>query len=1428
MPFPYRPSTLAPSFGHFGFTLGALAIASAVFLSSCASKTPGLPTDLNRSGNVPVTLKNESKPQKITFGAYVTPPYKTLPIRSWILAAPDGDFTWNVNNLRLNNLEAPGSLEVHSLEEFRTATGIEKIDSFLTVRDLGVWRNHRLLSVVANPNSRIRVAPADNREKAVQHRLVEFELEVRFAEPASKRRTSSSPKSAMPSEISEFLRGQVANPEGVDLYALAKLPPAPEYASEALVATTPWEETGIPVEEWKAISVTENDLYALDGRWMIENGLDPAATTPEEVVLFSRGHRIPLLLLGGEPNTPFATGGRVAFWGEKSQSHETNARVYYVAVKAKPDATMLLTAPTAVPVETGAQDFQRTIRLEQDNTLEKRLGNFLTVRDMTWVWGALSPTEPTPFEFNLPGLPTDVPEAKAQLFFYQSQSGLKGTALLEVSVNGNRIQEAQLTSTSNSLEITIPANILKRVGNVLEIRSADSTPNQTLGLVYLDNIELQHESLFRGDNGRLEIQFAESDGALSANALQLSNFRFLQTRVIDLENPEAPTFRPLSVTARDGFIAQPFSSKSRLLVFEQDRLARAPQAQPVVLPTALNADQPTTTLIITHPDFLAQANRLEAINAHSPKRALADSNLEWNEVTVVLSDSIYHAQSGGELSSEAIRQYLAQLIRTPEGKSLDHVILFGDCTSDGQRVTRNNVLNFIPTYAYDTSGTPGIDPYACDAYYSWLAGNDQVADLFVSRISVNNDEDATAYVDKTVEHLSGAISEDWTKRIFALTDAESFSPAFDEMTPDFSTSYTLEHARSYDAIWEDNYYLPESVVVEKISKVSPVLTRRIASEFNNGVGTVIYLGHGSPNIWSNQRIWFGGDSPSSDNLLLQNKGKYPFLATFTCNNGAIDYPIPQWNVTIVEDMMRQKEAGTIAAFVPSGPGYTRSHMALLQGLIRAMNNGGSQSYASLGEAARLNYQSVLGEDSESRMFLTLGAGSLHQSGANLPQVVEPLETYTNPLRILRTEQNTLGDQLTLSILNDNPSQVSAEVFVHSKALEGVFADPAGEDNLRRSLVFLKPYSVQKVSFPIYEKEKESLITGEIKSPLNVLQFQFTAGTEYLPSQDLRIAPSNYAGQKPNYQILAANPRSESILVYAELEFTEADGTKNLRKTANYSIPAKAQTMLEVTVNTGTQFNQPEEVSVTLYEVLKSDDSKVIQSRVLKTNPNQLTDLVLLPKTLAISPEKPTAGATIFVEGFVENRSSVVSTPTRIALYLESEPEKELSSRAPHPLANLEHILPGEKGFFRTRWDPVGKVGDFNLQVVLDPDSRLVEASRENNRATLPLSIRTKWNLVPAGIAFRPLSEEGFVELSANVLNKGESNALEVVVLFYSSEKQTEETLIGQVPLEIVPAGEERIATFKWDVRQSVSSLQVKPSFAISLRGSRQRISSVTD
>jgi hypothetical protein len=145
-----------------------------------------------------------------------------------------------------------------------------------------------------------------------------------------------------------------------------------------------------------------------------------------------------------------------------------------------------------------------------------------------------------------------------------------------------------------------------------------------------------------------------------------------------------------------------------------------------------------------------------------------------------------------------------------------------------------------------------------------------------------------------------------------------------------------------------------------------------------------------------------------------------------------------------------------------------------------------------------------------------------------------------------------------------------------------------------------------------------------------------------------------------------------------------------------------------------------------------------------------------------------------------------------------------------------------------RWDPSNNRNVNAIRVVVDGPGTLVEPNRENNAETLPIDVRTSWELEPVGIRPARSDKADTLRLVAAVRNSGETDARRVAVFFYSSLEQNDETFIGESIVERVPAGQTVEVPFDWDLSTTSLSEMPQVSFAIAIKGSLQRTSSVSE
>ena len=278
--------------------------------------------------------------------------------------------------------------------------------------------------------------------------------------------------------------------------------------------------------------------------------------------------------------------------------------------------------------------------------------------------------------------------------------------------------------------------------------------------------------------------------------------------------------------------------------------------------------------------------------------------------TVIIDvDAIYNEFNNGEFSPEAIRRFVAYVFQNWAKPKPANIIFMGDSSRDYRGEYRNEVVNYVPIYVLGEKRSS----YASDYWYVAVAGDDDIPDMNVGRISVNNPEDADNIVEKIIRYSTHNESADWQKRLaFISDDSEGFHQRCDELIRDYTpAAYEVEKIYLDDFKFEDNFYVPKEKLhmLKQYNKVSPDCNKAIFELLHKGTSIIEFYGHGAPNIWTDERIWFGGDSLYSDNKRLDNIDKLPLIINMTCSTGAIDFPDKPWNICIGEDMLRTKNGG---------------------------------------------------------------------------------------------------------------------------------------------------------------------------------------------------------------------------------------------------------------------------------------------------------------------------------------------------------------------------------------------------------------------------------------------------------------------------------------------------------------------------------------
>ncbi len=822
----------------------------------------------------------------------------------------------------------------------------------------------------------------------------------------------------------------VANPGGLERFAVAE-PPLPG----GLTCDPTDPRRLVPGERpWARIRIGRDGLYRIGRDDLIRAGIASDQADPSQIRIFSRGTQTPLVRAATGDGTGLAPG--VYFWATGENGPYTRERIYWITLaRAYPD-------PQIRPAEPEAGHFaersvvRRHYRRDRDEHLVTLHGRFLAVEAMRWVETTLRPSEDVAVPIALPDHVAGAEPARVSVEFLVDREVAALQPRVEVRA-GNRYLG---TITVNNFDaprgtVELPPAALDDGRTTLTLRmifqQAASIPDdiQDSGL-WLDRIDIDYNGRARLEQGRLTLH---NDPATSGPAwTAVEGAPALALSVGDKGEPVGLV--PLA--RRDGkvFVLQR-PADPRIELFGAGAARPVPLPELATLDNLADPKEGADLLIVTHKDFAEETERL----------AKYHRDQGWR-VRVATIQSVYDSFSDGEFTPVAIRRLLAYAMRKWQGGAPAAVLLVGDCNSDYLDEARQGIRNWVPTYTF----TYGGDQWASDYWFTTVAGDDDLGECAIGRIPATTAADLKQIVDKLIAYETAPQPGPWRSRLGYVSDDGEFPEVLDAIRREAPAALGARRVFLNEMPLEDNWYLPPTMVERKRMKVSGETTAAILDTFREGVAWLTYYGHGSPNIWAEERIWFGGDSKNSDNIQLAGLGRPAFVACMTCNSGMIDYPERPWNICISEDMLRVKNGGAIGCFVPSGPGVTYIHRQMSDTLSRILFGDklrgmgevtalGKLRYSLAGQPRELVYMYVLLGDPLVNLQLTgdweqldLKPGTLAPGGrAKIALEGVPIETGRWQAQLVRGDESVVWQAIgaiergRIDLAVDCPTTVTA-------------------------------------------------------------------------------------------------------------------------------------------------------------------------------------------------------------------------------------------------------------------------------------------------------------------------------------------------------------------------------------------------------------------
>jgi len=1243
-----------------------------------------------------------------------------------------------------------------------------------------------------------------------------------------------------PDLFARMLAKIVANPADIDGFAIP-LDSVPSPSDAAGVP--PLGRIENPVASFK---VSKEGFVSFTGADLAAIGVHLADTVTTSVSVWSEGEQQAVLLLGlfdGTSGT-IQLDDKFLVFTRESKSTYTKERVYWV--KISDDAPLLPDLVLSAPAPEEARSnksFMATQTVETDTTpVLTKNDQFLTILGYRWAWWTWtgdkkSANVPAPrdyqtsgsFGFDVPGLVHGRNPAKMKLHFYIHRWPVDAQPVsFQIMLNGTAVGNVTVSDpdgVDHALEV--PTVLLRESGNELVLQPQASGRTVFPDIAF-DRMELDYPRSYKMTTSSLDFLPPSSQGGVVG--INVSDSGSPQVLIADISKQ-----KPKLIIGKGGpvkgvrYLRTEGPADRRYVASDLSAIPGVDLQQYRPQRDLRSSNNRADVIVIAWHDFTADMQPWVEFRRS-----------QGHAVEVVDVQDIYDQFGYGELSPHAIRAFLRYAAEHWQGSKLapaaSYVLLIGDSTSAYRNEFRNDVINYVPTMRV----TATDDPFASDQWFVSMFGDDSFSDAMIGRFSVNNRDDLRNVIRKQLEYTAQETTAPWQNRLGFIADHTEFDETLDRvMTRAVPPWFEKTSVSMSDLPWIDNYYFPKELASVRRAKVSPQATLQIRDMFNEGAAVVTYFGHGSPNIWSNERMWFGGDSPNSDNHLLTNRDRLPIVINMTCNSGAIDYPQPNWNIAISEDFMRVPNGGAVACFVPSGPGLTLQHERLMNEISLELFGKESQP---LGQSLQLALWRYLAEGNPrhlAEMFILLGDPMLVpkintvQSSETLAGNIKDLQV-TQWSRLDKPAADTATAALELELQNTSPYP-TREVAVS-------ITDPEGRQMAEAEAVDILPFSSRRI-----------LVDVPIQTGLNNFRGWLSAGAEKVelhPAVPFAAAGLRPDDQRDNVPPAAIDPRT------VEVTYREADGKVIANVSAQvYALAREPLSNLRLGLQGNDGIVDRESVvtipatspgmasRVTLpMEMASAVASEQFKIRfdpsgfypefhrfpplTVSMGPQQFPDLSLV--SASASTTAPTEGETVFFDVTVANTGESDIDGVRPAGYIVDAAGR----RTAMPTQVLRKVQPqtlesGSSSTFRLRWDPVDNIGSSTLAFAVRSIYGAPDRSPADNETTLTLRARTKADIRNLKVEVLPISVEDRqmkqIRIAAHVRNAGETEAHGLRVTYYGSPEKKESDLLGSVDIEAINPGQTVQAVLTYRMKPGEERRPFRFTTEVMYKGSRQRI-----
>ncbi|HEV2722845.1 MAG TPA: C25 family cysteine peptidase [Thermoanaerobaculia bacterium] len=656
--------------------------------------------------------------------------------------------------------------------------------------------------------------------------------------------------------------------------------PAPSAPAAQRLAQQ-WNVAATPAAK---IIVTQPGWYHVKKSDLVAAGFDPG-TISRNIAVWADGIEVPIVI----PDGNFGTNDALEFYGTGIDTPTAGGHVYYVT-KGIGNALRVQSANgkpgSGAPAPASTQ--YTFSRVERTIFFTALVNN----GDKDNFFGALIWTDPVTNGITVSNIDPNSGTAAMEVVIQGITDDFDHA--VDLNLNGHDLGVVRFRGQARNVSnYTIPVSWLTNGdGNTLTFSGQGGDDDLSL----VESVKLVYAHRFTADSNALEFAVP------AATAVTVTGFTTDNVRVVDLTDPQAPQFLPVSVTAAtDGTKSASFatagSGTRTIFAFGDDRV-QAPAQIVVNASSTLNkATNGADLIIISAKDFLTQAASLKAAR-----------DAQGISTTIADVQNVYDEFSYGAHGPEAIRAFL-QRAKTSWAKAPRYVILLGDSSYDPRNYQGLGNYDFVPTKLVPTA-------YLKTSSDDWFAdfSDAGLAQIAIGRIPVRTADEAAAVINKLVHRSS--VSGSWLSNVEIITDRTNgvpFSVAGDQLAA----------------------LVPAPFTTGRINfAAAPNPSQAVIDAFNGGALLMNYVGHGSVDIWSSDVF----DAAAA--YALTNGDKLPFVVTMNCLNG---YFHDLFQESLAEALLKNGSGGAIGVWASSALTSPDQQLRVNLALYRQLFGGGTST-----------------------------------------------------------------------------------------------------------------------------------------------------------------------------------------------------------------------------------------------------------------------------------------------------------------------------------------------------------------------------------------------------------------------------------------------------------------------------------------------------